>query len=59
MVLQSKGFSKPYATNVGTKENTASQPPKTVRRALRSDPWVPGRVVAFADGRRRNRKTPK
>ena len=44
---------------VGTKENTASQPPKTVRRALRSDPWVPGRVVAFADVRRRNRKTPK
>ncbi len=44
---------------VGTKENTASQPPKTVRRALRSDPWVPGRVVAFADGRHRNRKTPK
>ena len=30
-------------------------PPKP-RRALRSDPWVPGRVVASADGRRGKRR---
>lgn len=31
------------------------EPPKP-RRALRSDPWVPGRVVASADGRRGKRR---
>ena len=35
----------------------APAPVKSPRRALRSDPWVPGRVVAFADGRRH--KKPK
>lgn len=35
----------------------APAPVKSPRRALRSDPWVPGRVVAFADGSRR--KKPK
>ena len=31
------------------------EPPKP-RRAFRSDPWVPGRVVASADGRRGKRR---
>lgn len=34
-------------------------PSRAPHRALRSDPWVPGRVVAFADGRRRSNKKPK
>lgn len=37
----------------------APTPDRPPRRALRSDPWVPGRVVAFADGRKRSHKKPK
>lgn len=32
------------------------EPPQAPRRVLRSDPWIPGRVVASADGRRNRKK---
>ncbi|MFR0733595.1 MAG: hypothetical protein ACLSHU_04750 [Oscillospiraceae bacterium] len=48
-------WSKAEARAPATPQASAAGAPKP-RRAFRSDPWVPGQVVASADGRRGKRR---